>query len=67
MPDRKLGQNLKSAREKVGLTQQQVADKTGIHVNYYARMEQGRVEVPLRRLNAYAKLFKVKAKDLLPN
>ena len=38
---KQFGQNIKIARSKSGLTQQQVADKAKMHVNYYARIERG--------------------------
>lgn len=41
--DQKLAKILKDAREKAGLTQAQVAEKAGIHFNYYARVERGEV------------------------
>lgn len=33
--------NLKEARQRAGLTQQQMADKLGISVRYYQNIEQG--------------------------
>jgi transcriptional regulator with XRE-family HTH domain len=38
---KRLGNQLKSAREKTKLTQAEAADLAGIHVNYYARIERG--------------------------
>lgn len=34
-------QKLKEARQKAGMTQQQVADKVGISLVYYQKIEQG--------------------------
>lgn len=34
-------QNLKAARQKAGMTQQQVADHLGISLVYYQKIEQG--------------------------
>ncbi len=34
-----LGNKLKQARKKAKLTQEEVAEKAEIHVNYYARIE----------------------------
>ena len=36
-----LGKKLKHCREEAKLTQAQVAELAGIHVNYYARIERG--------------------------
>lgn len=33
--------NLKEARQKAGMTQQQVANKLGISLRYYQNLEQG--------------------------
>lgn len=41
--DQKLAKILREAREKAGLTQAEVAEKAGIHFNYYARVERGEV------------------------
>ncbi|MBI4004586.1 helix-turn-helix transcriptional regulator [Candidatus Roizmanbacteria bacterium] len=41
MGDAKLGKILKEAREKLGLTQEQVAMKAGRSTNWYARFERG--------------------------
>lgn len=44
---------LKEAREKSKLTQAQVADKSDMHVQYYAGIEQGRVNT------SWDKLYKI--------
>lgn len=38
---RRLGRNLRAAREAAGLTQEQVARRMDLQVTQYARMEQG--------------------------
>lgn len=63
---KKLGKNLKKAREKAGLTQQEVADQVGIHVNYYARIERGEEVAALETLRAIAKVLKVRVSDIIP-
>ncbi len=60
-----LGKNIKKAREKLGLTQEQVADKAGIHVNYFARVERGEQTPSVDVLDEIAKAVKVRAADLL--
>ena len=37
-------QNIKKYREKVGLTQQQLADKAGISMNYIAKIESKKMQ-----------------------
>ena len=52
----------KEAREKAGLTQEEVAKKAGIHTNYYARIERGREDIKPRGyiLNDIAKALNLK-------
>lgn len=51
---------IKSAREKAGLTQAQVAEKAGVHFNYYARIERAEVVARGDILNKIAKALGVK-------
>ena len=62
----KVGKNIKKAREKIGLTQEQVAEKAGIHVSYYSRIERGVVNPSLEVLESIAKVLKVKSSEILP-
>jgi transcriptional regulator with XRE-family HTH domain len=61
-----LGKNIKKAREKAGLTQEQVAEKAGIHVSYVSRIERGKVNPSYDILENLAKVLKVKSSDFLP-
>lgn len=36
---RQLGQNIKNRRKELGLTQQQLADKIGIGLNFFGKIE----------------------------
>jgi transcriptional regulator with XRE-family HTH domain len=63
---KKLGKNIKKARESAGLTQEQVADKAGIHVSYYSRIERGVVNPSYEVLENIFKVLKVKSSDILP-
>ena len=51
---------LKEAREKVSLTQAQVAEKSGMHVQYYAGIEQGRVNTSWDKLYRIFQVLKIK-------
>ncbi len=62
----KLGKNIKKAREKAGLTQQEVADKSDIHVSYYSRIERGVVNPSYEVLEGIFKAIGVKSSDILP-
>lgn len=62
----KLGKNIKKAREKAGLTQEDVAKKVGIHVSYYSRIERGVVNPSVEILESIVKTLKIKSSDILP-
>ena len=60
------GQNIKLARKKTGLTQQQIADKAKVHVNYYARVERGEENPSYESIEKIIKALKVKSSTVLP-
>ncbi len=60
--DQKLAKLLKKAREDAGLTQLELAEKAGIHVNYYARIERGEVTPRVDIVENIAKALKIKLK-----
>ncbi|MBU0777015.1 helix-turn-helix domain-containing protein [Patescibacteria group bacterium] len=62
----KLGKNIKKVRERFGLTQADIAEKAGIHVNYYARIERGEENPTFEVLEKIAKALKVKSSKILP-
>lgn len=65
MGSKELGKNLKKARQKAGLTQAEVASKSDIHVNYYARIERGEVNPTIDILEAIARALKTKSSEIL--
>lgn len=56
---------IKEIRKARGLTQAQVADKIGIHLTNYNKLENGQADVTLSRLEELADLFKVTVSELL--
>jgi len=56
---------IKEIRKKSGLSQQAVADKLGIHLTNYNKMETGKTRVDLDRLEQLASIFACDALDLL--
>jgi transcriptional regulator with XRE-family HTH domain len=60
--DKKLAKILKDAREKAGLTQAEVAEKAGIHFNYYARVERGEVTPRVDIVENIARALKINLK-----
>ena len=59
-----LGAQLLKARDKLRLTQQEVADASDMHVNYYARIERGQGNPSFEKLQNVMKVLKIKSLDL---
>ncbi|MBZ0317871.1 MAG: helix-turn-helix transcriptional regulator [Anaerolineae bacterium] len=55
-----LGKQIKEAREKLGFTQSQVAQKADMTVNYYAMIERGEVNPSLEKIKGIANVLKLK-------
>lgn len=66
MAPNKIGKKLKDARKKLGLKQSDVAQKAGISVNYYARIERNEENPTLETLERVLKALKLKSSDVLP-
>jgi transcriptional regulator with XRE-family HTH domain len=62
---KELGEKLRHARETAKLTQAQVAEVSGMHVNYYARIERGEENPSFEKLQDIKKVFKIKSLKLL--
>ncbi len=60
-----LGEKLRHVRETAKLTQQDVADKADMHVNYYARIERGEENPSFEKLQSIMKVLGIKSLDLL--
>lgn len=63
---KQFGKNIRIVRNKTGLTQQQVADKAKMHVNYYARIERGEENPSFETLEKIIKALDIKSKDVMP-
>ena len=59
------GNKLKEAREKLGLTQAELAEKVGIHVNFYARLERGEEKPSVETVKKLSKILKISSADIL--
>ena len=62
---RELGERFRKARESLHLTQQEVADRAGIHVNYYARIERGEENPSFDKLRDIKKALNIKSLGLI--
>ena len=61
---RSVGGKIKIIRQKNKLTQEDVADKAGIHVSTLGRIERGESNPPLQTINKIAEVLRVKPKEL---
>ncbi len=60
-----IGNKLRKAREKGDLSQQVVADKAGLNVSHYAKVERGELNATLETLEKISKVLKLKLSDLI--
>ncbi|NCU32594.1 MAG: XRE family transcriptional regulator [Candidatus Moranbacteria bacterium] len=58
--DNKIGNKLRKARLKLGLTQSEVARGANMTVNYYAMIERGEVNPSLEKIESLTKVLKLK-------
>ncbi|HSS04481.1 MAG TPA: helix-turn-helix transcriptional regulator [Solirubrobacterales bacterium] len=59
------GTNLREARERLGLTQEQVAQRSGVHSTEVSRIEAGKRDPKISTLERLAKAVEVKPGRLL--
>lgn len=62
---KKFGLNVKFARMKKGLTQEQLSEIMNIHPTYLARIETGRINMSLGKVLELAKVLRVDINKLL--
>ena len=60
------GKKLKDIRENKNLSQEQVANSTGISVTYYAGIERGEENPTYAVLESLCKSLKIKSSEILP-
>ena len=63
---KKLSATLKKAREKLDFTQEEVAKKTGISSNYYAKIERGEINITIKKISKIIKVLKIDASEIFP-
>lgn len=61
----KLGGNVRAARHKLGLSQEQVAERSGVHATEVSRIESGKRDPRVSTVERLAKAVKVKPGELL--
>jgi transcriptional regulator with XRE-family HTH domain len=57
---------IRAIRQEKGLTQAQVAEKSKMDTNYYAKIERGNVSPALKAYEKIAKGLKVASSDIFP-
>ena len=62
---RKFGLNVKFARMKKGLTQEQLSEMMNIHITYLARIDTGKINMSLGKILELAKILNVDINKLL--
>jgi len=60
-----LGTNLREARERLGLTQEQVAQRCGVHATEVSRIDGGKRDPQVSTVRRLAEAVKVKPARLL--
>ena len=61
----RLPEKIKILRKKVGLSQQDLADKVGIHITHLSRLENGHLQPSLDAVRKLMDIFEVSADYLL--
>lgn len=61
----RLAASVKRERARLGWTQEQVAEKAGLNIRHYQKVEEGAVNVTLRTVELLAEAFGVDIADLL--
>jgi len=60
---KQLGKRIKQIRKAAELTQERLAEKTGLSVEYISRLERGMSQPSFKTFEALAKVLNVNAKD----
>jgi len=60
-----LGANLRAARKKLGLTQEQVADRSGVHATEVSRIEAGKRDPQVSTVERLARAVELRPGELL--
>jgi transcriptional regulator with XRE-family HTH domain len=64
-PDKAFGQAIRLARKRLNLTQQELADRAGIHFTSLSRLERGDADAKLSTVRAVATQLDMAAWELL--
>lgn len=62
----KLGKKIRSIRKKIGISQEELGFRAGIHRTYVGAIERGEQNVSVDNIHRIAKALKVSPHELLP-
>ncbi len=62
---KKVGVRIQRIRKRQSLTQEQIAEKLGLHVSSYGRLERGESNPDLPSLEKISRILKVKLSELV--
>ncbi len=62
-----IGANIKAARERQNLSQEEVAERAGMKANYYAKIERGVLGTAPEKIHSIIKALGVSASDIFPS
>lgn len=66
-PKKALGQAIRIRREALGLTQEQLAEKAGLHWTFISGVERGIRNISIVKLHQIAVALQVRLRDLVDN
>jgi transcriptional regulator with XRE-family HTH domain len=61
----KIPQNIRKFRELKQITREEIASQLNLTLNGYAKIEQGKVEITIKRLEQVAKILQVEVREIL--
>jgi transcriptional regulator with XRE-family HTH domain len=64
-PRKSLGQTIRVRREALGLTQEQLAEKAGLHLTFISGVERGIRNISIMKLHRIAISLGVRLRDLV--
>ena len=65
MIDKRIGKRIKQCRERLGLSQEEFAEKTGLTANYISTVERGASGISLEALQRLCRLLGVSADRII--
>ena len=59
-----LGKNIKFYRKELNLTQEQLAEKVGVHQTYIGKLETGKINASVKQLFIISRALGIKLSDI---